>query len=102
MVDMKVVREFLKMKNDNANEFVGATILDEIEQNLEINLDEEFVQTLLEIGLEIYYDFDYSTGVGVGVVISDWLEYDYEPNHIYSYEQLKQKIEIKYMYSEWR
>ena len=102
MPDMKVVREFLKMKHDNSNEFIAATILDEIEQNLESALDEEFVQTLLEIGLDIYYNFDYSTGVGVGVVISNWLEFDYEPNYIYSYEQLKQKIEKKYMYSEWR
>ena len=102
MIEMKVVRELLKMKYDNTNEFIAATMLDEFELNSEHVLDEEFVQTLLQIGLEIYYDFDYSTGVGVGVVIGDWLEYDYEPDHIYSYEELKQQIERKYMYSEWR
>lgn len=103
MPEMKVVREFLKMKHDNLNEFIAAMLLDEIESVQEKDVPENVIEQLLEVGLNVYYEFDYSTPIGVGVALSEWVNYSYEEDKDYSETDLFPEIESIYFGLEkWR
>ena len=78
-MDFNKVLNIAKIAKKDYEEVVGALIYIEIESQVEISngvlgvIGFKQAEELVKIGLEIYYNYDYSTPTGIGVVIANWL-----------------------------
>lgn len=101
MPDMKIVKEFLKMKKENPNELVSAVMMDEINSCVSFEIDDFFMNYLLSIGLDFYYDIEYASATGIGVAIGQWVSDNYIEG-MELLEKIKDAIYEKYISLDWR
>lgn len=68
------IRELIRMKEAEYTNFIAADILNEIDHACSYEISEEETLELLEMLTDIYFNVDYSTPIGLGVVAGDWIE----------------------------
>ena len=91
-----------KMNNDYVNHD-AAQMLYEISPLIDtLDIPEAFIYKSIEAALDVYYETEYATTTGFGIVVGTWLAEHCDPRKTYTHHDLCVAFKWHYNNSDWR